>query len=136
MEPQRKIEIRYLSTGERPERPLPAFLVLWAINTLSLWLAGILFPGSLGFSGLAVLAASGLLLSIANAVIRPVMLILTLPITLVSFGLFIFVVNGLVLLLVAGLMPGFSVSGFWAGVGIALFLSLFRFLVIRLLAPR
>ena len=51
-----------------------------------------------------------------NAVIRPVILILTLPLTVLTLGLFILVVNGISLYLVAWLVPGFSVSGLGAAV--------------------
>jgi len=51
-----------------------------------------------------------------NAVIRPILLVLTLPLTVVTLGLFIFVVNGLSLALVAWLMPGFTLSGFGAAI--------------------
>ena len=51
-----------------------------------------------------------------NAVIRPVILILTLPLTVITLGLFILVVNGISLTLVAWLMPGFTISGLVAAV--------------------
>lgn len=102
-----------------------AFLLFWAVNTLSLWVAATLFPSSLAFGGWQALAVAGLLLGVLNAVLRPVLVVLTLPLTVLTFGLFLLVVNGLVLLVVAWLVPGFSVAGFWSGVLVALFVSLF-----------
>jgi len=62
---------------------------------------------------LALLAAS-LLLGILNAFLRPVMLILSLPLLIVTLGLFTFVINALLLLLVSKLVPAFVVTGFWS----------------------
>src|SRR5437879_6335233 len=59
---------------------------------------------------------AALLLGIVNAVIRPILLVLTFPLTVVTLGLFIFVVNGVSLALVAWLMPGFTLSGFGAAI--------------------
>src|SRR2546422_497831 len=55
-------------------------------------------------------------LPILNAVIRPIILILTLPLTVLTLGLFILVVNGISVALVAWLMPGFSLAGLWAAI--------------------
>ena len=53
-----------------------------------------------------------LVLGLANAILRPLMVLLTLPLTIVTFGLFLLVINALVLWMVAGLVPGFRVKGF------------------------
>lgn len=60
--------------------------------------------------GAALLGA--LVLGLANAFVRPVMVLLTLPLTVLTFGLFLLVVNALVLWLVAALVPGIRVRGF------------------------
>jgi len=76
-------------------------------------IASQIVPGISAQSFLGLLAAS-LLLGIFNAFLRPIMLILTLPLLLVTLGLFTFVVNAVLLLLVDSLVKGFNVSGFWA----------------------
>ena len=58
----------------------------------------------------ALLAA--LVLGVINAIIRPIMIILTIPFTLLTFGLFLFVINALMLLLMAALVPGVTIGGF------------------------
>jgi putative membrane protein len=116
--------------------PPMAFLVLWAVNVLALWVAATVFPTHLAFAGISALFVSGLLLGLVNALIKPVLLILTLPLTVLTMGLFILVINALMLLLVAWLVPGFTVAGFWAGLWIAIFISLFSFVVNALLGPR
>jgi putative membrane protein len=71
--------------------------------------------------GSAVIAA--LLLGLANATLGFVLKILTFPLILVTFGLFSFVVNALMLLLVAVVVPGFSINGFWPALLAALVLA-------------
>jgi len=60
--------------------------------------------------GTALLAA--LVLGLVNAVVRPLMVFLTFPLTIVTLGLFLFVINALMLLLVSALVPGMRVQGF------------------------
>jgi len=61
--------------------------------------------------GAALIGA--LVLGFVNGVVRPVMVFLTLPLTVLSFGLFLLVINALMLWLVAALVPGIRVQGFW-----------------------
>lgn len=112
--------------------PVLGFLVFWGVNTLSLWVADELFSG-IAFHNAQALFISGLLLGLVNAFVKPILLVLTLPITVVTFGLFILVVNALMLLLVAWAVPGFHVAGFWSGALIALFVSILSFLINRAL---
>jgi putative membrane protein len=100
------------------------FLLLWALNTLGLWVADALFDG-IQFDSAGALWMSGLLLGLVNAVVRPVLILFTLPLTIVTLGLFLLVINASMVLLVAWLVPGFTVAGFWTGFFLALFLSLF-----------
>lgn len=99
------------------------FLLHWAITALSLWLASLLFRG-LKFDTGTSLVISALLLGFANAIVKPLLIILTLPITLVTFGLFLLVINALMILLVAKLVKGFKVSGFWTALFASIFISL------------
>ncbi len=61
-------------------------------------------------AGAAVVGA--VILGLANTFVRPILVLLTLPITLVTLGLFIWVVNALILMLVAAVVPGVRVRGF------------------------
>jgi len=70
-----------------------------------------------------------LLLGVVNMVIRPLLVLLTLPLSIVTLGFFVLVINTLMLLLVAWLVPGFAVSGFWPGFLVALFVSLLSFVI-------
>jgi putative membrane protein len=86
------------------------FLSRLLITALGLWAATLIVPG-VHVGGVGNLLVAALVLGLVNAVIRPILLILTLPLTLVTLGLFILVVNGISLALVAWLVPGFYVSG-------------------------
>lgn len=67
-----------------------------------------------------------LVLSLANVLIKPLLVILTIPITFVTFGLFLLVINAVIILLVDYLVPGFEVQGFWWALAFSLILSLFN----------
>lgn len=108
--------------------PVVRLLLLWGINTLSLWVADDLFAG-IAFESVKSLFIAGLVLGIVNVFVKPVLLLLTLPLTIVTLGVFVLVLNALMLLLVAWLVPGFVVSGFWAGFFVALFVSIFSFIL-------
>ena len=99
------------------------FLIHWAITEVSLWLASKIFKG-LKFDSGSALVISALLLGFANAVVRPLLIFFTLPLTLITFGLFLLVINALMLLLVAWVVKGFRVSGFWTAFFASIFISL------------
>jgi putative membrane protein len=94
-----------------------------AITALSLWVASQLLPG-LQFSSGGQLAIAAILLGLVNAVVRPIAFVLTLPITVLTLGLFLLVLNAGMIGLVALIVPGFTVSGFWTAVGGAIIVSL------------
>ena len=77
--------------------------------------------------GAAFLGA--VVMGLVNAFVRPVMVILTIPITLVTFGLFLLIVNALMLWLVATIVPGVKVKGFGPALLGSLVLSVLNFLV-------
>jgi putative membrane protein len=87
------------------------FLVRCLITALGLWVASAILPG-VHSTGLLSLIGAGLMLGVVNAVVRPIIVILTLPITIFTLGLFLLVVNALMVLLVSRMMNGFGVDGF------------------------
>lgn len=92
---------------------MKGFLIRLLLTALGLWLAASIVPG-MTITGTGALLVSALLLGLVNAVIRPIILILTLPLTILTLGLFVLVVNGISLALVAWLVPGFQVAGLLA----------------------
>ena len=107
---------------------LSEFLVHWAITALALWVASAIFSG-IRFSDKQSLFLAALLLGFANAIVRPVLVVLTLPLTLITFGFFLLVINALVILLVAAIVPGFKVSGFWTAFFASIFIAVFSFFI-------
>ena len=89
---------------------MKGFFFRLVITAFGLWAAATIVPG-VDIVGWRALLVSALLLGIVNAVIRPIILILTLPLTVLTLGLFIFVVNGISLGIVAWLVPGFELAG-------------------------
>jgi len=108
--------------------PVVRFLIFWGVNTLTLWVADDLFDG-MSLQTAQSLFIAGLLLGIVNTFLKPLLVILTLPLSVVTLGLFVLVINALLLLLVAWLVPGFYVAGFWSGFFVALFVSVFSFIL-------
>jgi putative membrane protein len=102
---------------------MTGFVLRVAIVALGLWLATQILPG-LHFASAGTLLAAALLLGIVNAIVRPVAVVLTLPLTLLTLGLFLLVINAAMLGLVALLLSGLQISGFWTAVGASLIVSL------------
>lgn len=103
---------------------MQGFLLRLLITAASLWLASAIVPGMV-FAGQGSMLWAALWLGVVNAMIRPVLVILTLPLTILTLGLFLLVINAGTLGLVAWLLDGFSLSGFWAALFGALLVSLF-----------
>jgi putative membrane protein len=106
-------------------RPL---FVRWLINTLALYVAVQVVPGvdyNHGPIGLLLVAA---LFGLVNAFLRPLLTLLTCPLVLVTLGLFLFVINALLLLITAWMSRqfdlGFEVNGFWPAFWAGLLISL------------
>jgi putative membrane protein len=102
------------------------------LNGIAIIVAAWLLPG-LDVTGPGPALLAGLLLGVVNALVRPVLFILTLPLTLVTLGLFLFVLNALCLGLVAWLVPGFSMAGFWSALFGALVVSVVSWILNGLL---
>lgn len=94
---------------------MPGFIARILITAFGLWLADMILPG-IRFDGAGPLFLAALLLGFVNAFVRPLVVVLTLPFTLVTLGLFLFVINGAMILLVAWLMPSFHVTGLGAAI--------------------
>ena len=94
---------------------LARFLVRAVFAALGLWVASKVTPGVV-VTNTGSLIAAALLLGIVNAFVRPIVFVLTLPLTLVTLGLFLLVVNAMMIGLVAVMLDGFQVHGLFAGV--------------------
>ena len=110
-------------------------IVHWVVSALLLVLVDYFIAGiAIANFGYALLAA--LVLGVLNCLVRPLLILITLPITILTLGLFLFVVNALVLGLAAGLVPGFTITGFGAALLGALLLTLFNLVASSVLHPK
>ncbi len=89
---------------------MKGFIARVLITAFGLWLADLLLAG-VRFDGAPALFLAAALLGLVNAIVRPVVIFLTLPITLVTLGLFLLVINGLMVMFVGWLMPSFHLAG-------------------------
>jgi putative membrane protein len=98
------------------------FLLRLVVNGVAVWLAAYLLPG-IYLRDVRSAFIAGIALGLVNTIVRPLLVFLTLPFTFLTLGLFLLVVNGVCLALVAWMVPGFSISGFTAAFFGALFIS-------------
>ncbi len=112
-------------------------LLRWGINSLGLWIAASLI-GSVSFDqeSLSVILWSGLLLAIINAFIKPVVVILSLPAIVLTLGLFVVVVNGLMVSLLSKFYGQLNIESFGAAIVTGLVIGLVNFLVTKIVEPR
>lgn len=89
---------------------MTSLLVHWLVTAVALIAAAYILPGmKIKNFGIALVAAA--VLGVVNALIRPVVAFFAFPITFVTLGLFALVINGLMLMLVAKLVPDFEIDG-------------------------
>ena len=103
---------------------MQGFLVRLLITAFAMWLASVIVPG-MAFSGGWALLWAALLLGIVNALVRPLVVLLTLPLTILTLGIFLLVVNAAMLGLVAAVLDGFQLAGFWSALFGSLLISIF-----------
>lgn len=99
------------------------FIIRLLLTALCVVILAKFLPGvqlSDGFTSAIILAV---ILALLNAIIKPILVILTLPITIVTLGLFLLVINALIILLADEVLSGFSVNGFWTALLFSLLLS-------------
>jgi len=112
------------------ERPLARFVLRWLACSLGLWISAALLSNHLTYNhDTGVIIIAGLTLAIINAVIRPVVVILALPAVLFSLGLFMIVINGLMVLLASKLYTHLHVTNFWAAMLAGMVIGLVNYLV-------
>lgn len=118
-------------------RPGSRFLIRWFVSGLGLWIAAGLLEGRVTYgSRLFVIIVAGLLLAVVNTVIKPLVVILSLPAILFSLGLFMIVINGLMVLLVSKLYPQLYVRNFGTAMLAGLCIGLVNYLVTAILEER
>ena len=118
-------------------KPFARFLVRWIVCSLGLWIAaGLLGTGITYNSQARVIIIAGLMLAIVNVIIRPIVVIFSLPAILLTLGLFMIIVNGLMVFLVSKLYTPFHITNFWAAIFAGMVIGLVNYLVTAILEER
>jgi putative membrane protein len=107
-------------------------LVHLILSALLLWLVG-QFVHGIHINGFVTALFAALVLGLVNFLVRPILVLITLPITIVTLGLFLIVINALMLLLTGALVPGFHIDSFGAALLGGLLLGLFNLLASALM---
>lgn len=110
------------------------FFIRMGANAVAILLIGYLLPRVISADGVIAALVAAFVLGLVNAVVRPLFVLLTLPITVVTLGVFLLVINGLLLLLVAAIVPGFHVNGFLGAVAGSILISVVSW-VLTMLVP-
>lgn len=108
-------------------RLVMATVVLWIVTRLHIGITA---------NSLGTVVVAAIILGLENAIIRPIVLLFTLPVNILTLGLFTFVVNALMLLLLSVFVPGFHVAGFGSALIGAIALSILHLLTRKLLDKR
>ncbi len=90
---------------------------------IAVWVASAIVPG-VSYDNAQSLLIAALVLGILNSLVKPVMQLVSIPFIIMTFGLFLLVINALMLRMTAWLVEGFHVSGFWPAVGASLVISI------------
>jgi putative membrane protein len=109
------------------------FIVRLIINMVAILIISYLFPKIIWVDGFLAALVAAFLLGIVNTIIRPILVLLTLPLTVLTLGLFLLVINGLMLWLVSALVSGFHVNGFWGAVFGSILISIVSWILSRFL---
>ncbi|MFJ1350836.1 phage holin family protein [Capnocytophaga canimorsus] len=108
------------------------FVVNLLLTALAVLVLANILPGaSITNYFTAILVA--FVLAILNVLVKPVLFFISIPITVVTLGLFLFVINAIIILLAGELVGGFNVNGFWAALLFSLFLSLTQSVIDKLI---
>lgn len=99
-----------------------SFILKWILSAVAVLIAAYLLPGVDVESFWAALIVA-VVLAIMNATLKPLLVILTIPITVVTLGLFLLVINAIIILLIDAIIAGFHVSNFWWALAFSLIIS-------------
>ncbi len=109
---------------KRNEGIIASFIVTF----VSLYLVSLIFP-KIYFDNTLSIIVAGIIFGIVNATIKPVFVFFSLPLVFLTFGLFMFIINGLMFIIVSKLVPGFHVESFWDAVFASILLSFLNNLI-------
>lgn len=99
------------------------FFIRLLLSALAVVICTTILPGAHVDGFLIAIVVAGIL-AVLNVMIKPILVILTIPITIMSLGLFLLVINTILVMLASWLVPGFVIDGFWWAFIFSIFLSI------------
>ena len=99
------------------------------ISAVAVYVASMFVPGVTVTGGIGTYLIVAIVLGLLNAFIKPILTVLTIPITILTLGLFLLVINVLMVYLAASLVSGFAVSGFFAALLFSIVVSIVTALI-------
>jgi putative membrane protein len=120
---------------------MPGLLIRFIVSVFALGFTaaivrGIDISGQSDFQRAISLGAAALVLGVLNAIVRPILVLLTLPITVLTLGLFVFVLNAVMLWITSKVVEGFEVHGFGAALYGAILMTIISFVLNRFVKDR
>lgn len=100
------------------------FIVSWLCNIVALYVAALIVPGVHYGGSFWPLVLAALVFGLLNMLVRPVLIFLTLPAVIVTFGLFILIINALMLYFTSALVRQYQIGGFWSTIGAVIVISI------------
>lgn len=98
-------------------------IVRLLILIASVFIASYIIPG-VNVESFTTLIVVSIVIGVVNAFIKPILVLLTLPLTIITLGIFLLILNGLLILLVGQIVPGFEVSGLLSAILFSIVVSL------------
>lgn len=125
-----------MSTGHQ-KGIIYSLLIRWVVSSLGLWIAAGILNGAVDYQQQAgVVIIAGLILAIFNAVLRPLLVLLSVPALLLTLGLFMLVINGVTVWLVAAVYSPLQIDGFGAAILTGVIIGLVNYLMTAILERR
>ena len=112
------------------KNPFVRLLLRWFVCSLGLWIAAGLLSGSINYGErLSVIVIAGLVLALVNIILKPIIVIFALPALLLTLGLFMIIINGLMVYLASKFYAPLEITNFWAAVFAGIIIGLVNYLV-------
>jgi len=119
------------------QRFLNEFLFRWFVSSLGLLIAAGVLGSKVNFqSSFSVIVIAGLMLALINTIIKPIVVLLSFPILIFSFGLFMIVINGLMVLLASKIYDELHVTNFTAAMLAGMVIGLVNYVVVTIVEMR
>lgn len=113
------------------------FVLRWLVSSLGLWIAAGLLGDKLDYqSSFSVILIAGFVLAAINTLVKPIVVFISLPALLISLGLFMIVINGLMVMLASKIYEPLHVTNFWAAMLAGMVIGLVNYLVLTVVEER